>query len=246
MKNFIVACIVIISITSISKPIFPNDYGLTQEIYSKLCGIWDIGVQKTYKRKVKVCEDTHTYMMACQQMSWGKAEIQVNVSTMIDLGEDKPNISWAGGGVWIKKITKNGEQSYTILARFSRNSYNYNDFIERDFKVYFVDDERIIFPKMEWFKEFPILPQGYGKETIYTKTDGPVIKYFKPKIINLRLRSEPFSNGKIIRMMTKEDKLLIMVKGKNDTIEGVKGNWVRVLTDQNEIGWCFDAYLQNY
>jgi hypothetical protein len=37
-----------------------------------------------------------------------------------------------------------------------------------------------------------------------------------------------------------------MIKDKDDTIEGIKGNWIKVLTDKNEIGGCFDSYLEAF
>jgi hypothetical protein len=233
-------CIMIIFIIGIGNPIFSNDLGLTQDVYSKLCGVWDKGVPKTYKRKSTVCKDTNSYGVACGSVSWGMAEEAVNVSLIIDLGADNPSILFpVMGEASVKKITKNGEKSYIIRVK------HYGDNIERDLKVSFVDDEKIIFHKMEWFKELPLLSNDYGKDIIYTKTDGPVIKYFKPKVANLRMRSEASSKGKVIRTLTKEDKVLILEKGEKETIEGVKGIWMRVLSDKNEIGWCFDAYLES-
>jgi hypothetical protein len=230
----------LVCIIGISNPVFSNDLGLTQDIYAKLCGVWNIGVSETFKRKEKTCKDTQTYGVACDSFSWGMAEIHVNVSLIIDLGEKNPYILFPGmGEATIKKIIRNGEKSYIIRLRHDRDN------TERDLKVSFVDDEKIIFPEMKWFKDFPLLINGFGEKTVYAKIDGPFAKYFKPKIANLRLRSEPSSKGKIIRSLAKEDKLLILKKGAMETIEGVKGFWVRVLTDKDEIGWCFDAYLEN-
>jgi len=85
---------------------------------------------------------------------------------------------------------------------------------------------------------------NYGKEKKYFKINGPTIVYKKPKIDNLRLRSNHSTKGKIIRNLNKKDKLLILKKGKEETLGKVKGRWVKVLTDKNEIGWCFDYYLE--
>jgi hypothetical protein len=51
-------------------------------------------------------------------------------------------------------------------------------------------------------------------------------------------------NAKSIRLLDKNEKLYILKKGNEETIEGVKGNWVKVLTEKSEIGRCFDAYLE--
>jgi hypothetical protein len=241
MERIYIINILILCIISIGNPLFSNDHGLTQDLYEKLCGVWDIGVPKTFKRKVQICKDSNTYGVACGSYSWGTAEIEVNVSLIIDLGADEPYILFPGmGQASIKKISKNGQKYYLIRLRHHR------DRTERELGISFVDDEKIIFPLMKWFKEFPLLINGYGKETVYTKTDGPFIKYFKPKVANLRLRLEPSSKGKIIRTLTKEDKLLILKKGAMESIVDVKGVWVRVLTGKDEIGWCFDYYLESF
>jgi len=33
-------------------------------------------------------------------------------------------------------------------------------------------------------------------------------------------------------------------EGKEETINGVKGSWVKVRTESGDTGWCFDAYLE--
>jgi hypothetical protein len=35
-----------------------------------------------------------------------------------------------------------------------------------------------------------------------------------------------------------------MEKGKDETINNIKGNWVKVKTGKGEVGWAFDAYLE--
>jgi len=71
-----------------------------------------------------------------------------------------------------------------------------------------------------------------------------LIKRYTPKIDNLRFRESPTIDGKFIRMLSKDEKLEIIEQGKSETINGVKGNWVKVKTEKGEIGWCFDAYLE--
>jgi len=69
-------------------------------------------------------------------------------------------------------------------------------------------------------------------------------KQFTTKIDNLRFRERPDLDSKVIRVFKKSEKLTILETGKTETIDGVKGTWVKVKTEQGEIGWCFDAYLE--
>jgi len=69
-------------------------------------------------------------------------------------------------------------------------------------------------------------------------------KEFIPKIDNLRFRKSPDLNAKVIRAFNKGEKLQLLETGKAETIDCVKGTWVKVKTDKGEIGWCFDAYLE--
>ena len=71
-------------------------------------------------------------------------------------------------------------------------------------------------------------------------------KYLSPKINNLRLRESSSSKGKIIRSLSKGEKLELIETGKSETIKKEKGTWVKVKTLNKEIGWCFDTYLEEY
>lgn len=66
----------------------------------------------------------------------------------------------------------------------------------------------------------------------------------KSTVDNLRLRKEPDLNSQKITLLTKNDVLKIKEIKKYDFINGKYGRWVKVLTKNNEIGWCFDAFLQ--
>jgi hypothetical protein len=68
--------------------------------------------------------------------------------------------------------------------------------------------------------------------------------YYKTLLNNLRFRETAGSNGKFIRTLLKNEKLEFIEKGNEETINGVKGNWVKVKTEKGEIGWCFDGYLE--
>jgi hypothetical protein len=70
--------------------------------------------------------------------------------------------------------------------------------------------------------------------------------YYTPTIDNLRFREGPSVDSRVIRMFNENEKLMILEKGKTESINNVTGTWVKVKTEKNEIGWCFDAYLMPY
>ncbi len=199
-----------------------NKLGLTVEIYKKLCGVWYL--RNTY--------DTES------EYSWGKAKEVNNGSIIIDLGADSPFFS-AGpmGDSVINRIYKKNNDVYIINILF-RNNKNYS------LKVSIIDDNTIIFHEMKWFKEIPLLLKDYGEKKKYFKISGPSEKYYKPKIPNLRIRSKPTLKGIAFRLLNKSEKLFFLSKGNKEKIGNANGNWIKVLTEKNEIGWCFDYYLE--
>ncbi len=224
MKNFKVITsifIIFIFIIFLKNNVYANDIGLTQEIYIKLCGIWAIN-------KGHNTESIY---------SWGKAKEQINVSISIDLGDNSP--FFFAGPMGRSDIIKVGKENniYIITIRF-RNKKEYK------LKLSVIDHSRIYFHNMKWFKEIPLLLNNYGKEKIYYKISGPEIKYYKSNTENLRLRNDPILKSKVIRLLKKGEKLLFLMKGKNEKIGDAEGEWVKVLTEKNEIGWCFDYYLK--
>jgi hypothetical protein len=91
--------------------------------------------------------------------------------------------------------------------------------------------------------------QGFRVRRVAEKTDvsgvtWPRNQFYSPKIATLRFREEPSLNGKFIRLLDKTEKLLILQKGKEEIIEGVNGNWVKVQTEKYEIGWRFMHFLK--
>ena len=78
-------------------------------------------------------------------------------------------------------------------------------------------------------------------EKIYISKEN---SFFTPSVSNLRLRETPDLNGKFIRSLNQNEKLELIEKGKEETINGTKGTWVKVKTEKGEVGWCFDAYLE--
>jgi hypothetical protein len=199
-----------------------NKFGLTNDIYHSLSGVWD--VSKGYG-------ETNTF-------SWGKAEYVANRSIVIDFGEDEPYFlaGMMGTCKILNVLKKNNKYSIDILFR---NNKKYT----LDISV--INEKTIYFHEMEWFKDIKLLSY-YGEKNKYFRLGGPIIQYYKSKINNLRLRNESSIKGLIIRNLEKKDKMIILKKGKRESKDGVDGNWVKVLTDKNEIGWCFDAYLEAY
>jgi hypothetical protein len=138
--------------------------------------------------------------------------------------------------VAVKKIT---DKKYLITILFvDKNKY--------DFIINMNDNGTIWFEKMDWFNKIQYLSE-YGPEHPYYKVSGPENKdnpYYKPIVDNLRLRATPNSNAIIYRILERGEKLNLLRKGKQEIINNVKGTWVQVRTDNGEIGWCFDAFLE--
>jgi hypothetical protein len=67
---------------------------------------------------------------------------------------------------------------------------------------------------------------------------------YVPTITNLRLREKPSLSAAIVGLV-KNQPHLIIEKGPEATIDGVKGNWVRIRPlAGNRIGWAFSGYLR--
>lgn len=59
----------------------------------------------------------------------------------------------------------------------------------------------------------------------------------------LRLRTGPDLNFRAIRHLEKGEIVEVIAKGNKAVIENIEGNWVRVKTENKQIGWVFDGYL---
>jgi len=195
--NKMVLCFFVFMGLCVSNNIYSqNINGVTQEMYAKLCGVWDT-------RKVFDSE------MVC---SWGNTKIATNGSTIIDIGADHPSLLTGGmGGFNIVKVYKDKDK-YLIRIIF-RDKKQY------DIAITVKPDGRLVFHRMEWYKE--VLGNGSfffedGEDHPYYRIDGPIIKYYKSKISNLRMRDNPTPTGKIVRKFTQDEKLLIIQKGKEE------------------------------
>lgn len=204
-----------------------NKIGVTQELYIKLSGVWGL---------CKKC-DIKNYNEG--SFSWGKAKVE-NGSIVIDIGSDNSEFfTGPMGGFEITKVYKASDK--VIMRILFRNKKEY------DIAISITADGSIIFYRMEWYKNIlsePLFGENDGETHPYYKIDGPIIKFYKPNIPNLRMRDNPSSEGKIIRKFNQDEKILVIQKGNVDEVAGIKGYWVKVLTSEDEIGWCFDAYLE--
>ncbi|MCK4798323.1 MAG: SH3 domain-containing protein [Spirochaetes bacterium] len=109
--------------------------------------------------------------------------------------------------------------------------------IDLKFGQYLVKDNKIILANSQEDKSFITLV--FQKDKTKNATS-----YFTPTINNLRFRASPSLQGKFIRSLKKGEKLELLEKGKTETIGDVTGTWVKVKTNSGEVGWCFDAYLE--
>jgi hypothetical protein len=73
---------------------------------------------------------------------------------------------------------------------------------------------------------------------------GEKVIFYNPKVDKLRLREKQGHDGKVMKFLMKTDKLELVGLGQEATIDKIKGRWVKVRTEQGEIGWCFDGYLE--
>ncbi len=218
IKYFIIICCLLLF----------NNFGLAknavlinQEAYKKLCGIWT--------RNKKFNSES--------LFSWGNSKILINGSLEIDLGHETPYLQSASWG------------SFEIIKAFKENDFfaiviRFFDKKEYELKISLIDNDTILFHETEFVKMDPFLNNPHYKKNLFYKISGPIIKYYRPKTSNLRLRSEPSLKGNVIRLLNKDEKLLLIKKEQEETIDGVKGTWIKVLSEKDEMGWCFDGFLE--
>jgi len=69
-------------------------------------------------------------------------------------------------------------------------------------------------------------------------------KQYLVTVNNLRLRKSPGADGEFLAFLKEGEKVIFLEKGSQETINDIKGNWIKVKTDSDKIGWCFDGYLK--
>jgi len=68
--------------------------------------------------------------------------------------------------------------------------------------------------------------------------------YHLTKVNNLRLRKGSNLKSEIIKHMKLNERVEIIEIGKKEIIDNIEGNWVKVMTEYGETGWCFGGYLK--
>lgn len=202
-----------------------NNFVLSQETYFALTGLWD-------------CNGFDSSNYGKSNFSWGKSFYSPDAFLVIDLGKKYPEILTTGGlgGFRVTRIDKKNNQ-YDIEILFRDN----NKYVIQ--LILLSSNEFYIVPAY-FLDEIPFFAKDYGEKKIYKKIDGPLKKYYCPIVEDLLMRESYGINFKVLRVLKKDEKLIILEQGEGDVISGRRGNWVKILTDKNEIGWCFDAYLE--
>jgi hypothetical protein len=103
-------------------------------------------------------------------------------------------------------------------------------------------------------EEYTVMLEKWGNEgwyfvgLYYIPYESPSVKNtekkpkeYLPKNDNLNLMEKPELKSKVVKVLKKYYVLYALEKGKNETINGVKGNWIKVQTDDGFIGWVFDG-----
>lgn len=60
---------------------------------------------------------------------------------------------------------------------------------------------------------------------------------------NLRLRDRPDLNGKLITTLSKNTRVKLIGFIKDDTIDDKTGDWVKIVSENGYMGFCFSGYL---
>ena len=82
----------------------------------------------------------------------------------------------------------------------------------------------------------------------YPVQSSILLKNFHPThqtTTNLRLRSTANTDGNIITTLSVDTGVVLLEKGKAETIDGIENIWMKVLTADGAEGWCFGGYLEN-
>jgi uncharacterized protein YgiM (DUF1202 family) len=83
------------------------------------------------------------------------------------------------------------------------------------------------------------------EENLDLQIDKEHINYYESKVDGLRLRQKPLIDSNIIRNLQKGERVIyIDDSNREETVNNVKGIWLKVKTEKGEIGWCFNTYLQ--
>lgn len=194
-----------------------NKMGLTQKMYFDLCGTWG---------------DSRNMYVIDSDYSWGTGKSQPNATVEIDFGADKPYLLESGMGLHeIKQITRKGSR-YKIIMTYTPSQKEKIVYLE----IEVIDENTISFVKVKDDKDF------YEMDSIsqpYYKYSGPEKVYYRPQSAKVTISERPKKDSKIIRQCKDNEKIIIIALGEKIT----STRWVKVLTENGEIGWCLKNEL---
>lgn len=195
---------------------YSQSINLSQESFIKLSGVWDK-------------ENNEDGLI---NLSWGDSKYSYS-AIVLDFGADVPRFYFGSArGYQITKIEKLKEK-YIIWFKNSINQIT-------DLQISMINTNEIFLHETRWNKYH----QGLFRNMSYYKISSPKIIFFKPKTSDLRIRSSPSTSSMILRLLKENEKLLLLRKGPIESIYGVQGNWYKVITENDEIGWCHSFYLE--
>ncbi|OHD23901.1 MAG: hypothetical protein A2086_07980 [Spirochaetes bacterium GWD1_27_9] len=175
--------------------------------------------------------------------------INVDIASYIPKKQGQKSI-WAGN-VWIKKgytdDIKVASQGILVARAFNLlygKTYNAKDGLTKlNEALELLGEDTVLSP----FIANLVTELDGGGITTTTTTNPPIEKkvgsFYAPSVENLRFRETASVDGKFIRMLQKGESLELLEKGSQETINGVTGFWSKFKTSSGEIGWCFDAYI---
>jgi len=73
--------------------------------------------------------------------------------------------------------------------------------------------------------------------------DDAVVSIYTPAIDNLVLREEAGIHSKKIRLLARTESVIFLEPGLFEIIDDTPGQWIKEKKEKQEIGWCFDGYL---
>jgi len=155
----------------------------------------------------------------------------------------------------ISSFSKNGFNKY-FFEKLLRGIKNYSvkslgnnqkEYRTGDFIIIFIepardDDKNLLIIKNA--KVEAEIWENQNPAAVEKKVKEEVKKYYKPTITNLRFRESPTLEGKFIRLLVKDEKMELLEQGKEETINNIKGRWIKVKTEKGEVGWAFSGYLE--
>jgi hypothetical protein len=194
---------------------------ISKDDYYNICGVW------VFSKSI------NPDALVNENYSWGISKMYPISSLVIDLNEKQSFMTTDAGVLDILDIKKNDDNSFSLTTMDTHKR-------ETVFILNYDSKNNTI-----WFnKTNGYFTEGPNKKNPFYKLGGPEKKSFITKVSTLRLRETSGNDGKIIRLLSKGEKLELLEKGKEEIINGIKGNWVKVKTGKGEIGWCFDGYLE--